>query len=689
MKTPPFLLGAALVFWGWSSEWLLLSVLMAAMLEGSRFLRVRWDLSFTDFTRIADVTAVILAGLIVYLFVNEGILDMGFIVLRWLPAIFFLLIVTQLYSTQECFDIRSLFWSLRRRQPGYYTPETTYINLSYPYVVVCLLSAGSANVRSQTFYLLVILFAVWALWSIRNAHYPVLLWIAVLLLAVYIGYAGQRALTRLQYALETSNALVSLITGMQAPEVDPYEATTAIGTVGRIKLGNQVVFRVKSEDRTHGPILLREATYNVYQSSRWFAAQDSFVGLEPEIDRLAWILLPEEILRAEDAPDRPDYQPALPDTPKRLIVSSRLEDGKGILKLPTDTVRIDNLIAAFVRQNRFGVVKVEEGPSILTYHPVFGSGDAIDSPPDAVRDVELPEDAEAALREMVAQQYLKGATDGETVQAVADFFRQSFAYSLTLRRSRGQTPILDFLQNTRSGHCEYFATATVLLLRAAGVPARYAVGYSVDSVAADRWTFVRGREAHAWTLAYVDGAWQNFDTTPPSWRPIEKQKISPFEWFSNVWAAIEFTLAEWLQRGYITRFFLIVGILLIPVAAIRIWRWYRKKRKIRRPQPEETAHADDVPLPGNDSAFLAVIERLQQVGIPRHDWESLSHWIQRLDRHLPSQTAAALVPLLRLHYRARFDPVGLSPEEQAAFQTSVHDWLRQLSQAPRQNPNMP
>ena len=185
----------------------------------------------------------------------------------------------------------------------------------------------------------------------------------------------------------------------------------------------------------------------------------------------------------------------------------------------------------------------------------------------------------------------------------------------------------------------------------------------------------------------MDGSWQNFDTTPSSWRPIEKQNISPFEWFSNVWAALEFTLAEWLQRGYITRFFLIVGILLIPVAAMRIWRWYRKKRKVRRPQQEETVQIDELPLPGNDSAFLAIIERLQKVGIPRHDWESLSHWIQRLDRHLPPQTTATLVPLLRLHYRSRFDPVGLSPEEQTAFQASVQNWLQQLPQAPRQNPN--
>ena len=43
------------------------------------------------------------------------------------------------------------------------------------------------------------------------------------------------------------------------------------------------------------------------------------------------------------------------------------------------------------------------------------------------------------------------------------------------------TPLADFLLRTRSGHCEYYATATVLLLRAAGIPARYAHANAVHN----------------------------------------------------------------------------------------------------------------------------------------------------------------------------------------------------------------
>lgn len=685
MKTPPLLLGAAVVFWGWSADWLLPALLLGILLESPRVLNVRWDLSLKDFTRIADLTSVVFLGLLIYLFLNEGILTMGFLLLEWLPAIFFLLIAIQEYSTQEDYDVRALFWTLRRRQPAYSMPETRRINVGYPYVVACLLSAASMNVRTPLFYALLLLFAAWMLWAIRARHYSPVLWVVVAAATLAIGYRGQQSLIQLQRRLENSTVLIDVLrelAGMPTAEADPYQTATALGSVGQIKLGNEVVFRVRSEGGAYGSLLLREATYNVYQQPRWFAVADDFVGLAPEANMSSWVLLPDEILQDEEALNTEDYTPILPETPKRLLVSSRLEEGKGLLKLPADTARIDDLNVTIVQQNRFGVVRVDEGRGVLTYAPVFGSGQAIDSPPDTRRDLELPEQEAADLRRIVQQHNLQRATAEETVAAIREFFRQHFSYSLTLRRSRRwRAPILDFLENTRSGHCEYFATATVLLLRAAGVPARYAVGYSVAQVEPDGWTFVRGREAHAWTMVHLGGRWQNLDTTPPSWRPIERQNIaSSFEWASEIWASVEFTFGEWWQRGYILRALLIVALALSPIMAVRLWRWYRRTRKVRRARPTGRAADAAAQQAGRDSAFFAIIEYLRGIGIPRHDGEPLSAWIQRLRRHLPPQAAAALPRLLHLHYQARFDPAGLSEDQRAAFQHSVTDWLRQVSQ---------
>ena len=54
------------------------------------------------------------------------------------------------------------------------------------------------------------------------------------------------------------------------------------------------------------------------------------------------------------------------------------------------------------------------------------------------------------------------------------------------RAQEAATKVAEFLLKTRAGHCEHFATATTMLLRAAGVPTRYAVGYSVQEKKGDQ-----------------------------------------------------------------------------------------------------------------------------------------------------------------------------------------------------------
>lgn len=70
-----------------------------------------------------------------------------------------------------------------------------------------------------------------------------------------------------------------------------------------------------------------------------------------------------------------------------------------------------------------------------------------------------------------------------------------------LGQDQKTTPLSTFLLKNRSGHCEYFATATTLLLREVGIPARYAIGFSVSEFSPlENQFIVRGRDSHAWTL---------------------------------------------------------------------------------------------------------------------------------------------------------------------------------------------
>jgi hypothetical protein len=77
-------------------------------------------------------------------------------------------------------------------------------------------------------------------------------------------------------------------------------------------------------------------------------------------------------------------------------------------------------------------------------------------------------------------------------------------------------PVESFLFETKTGYCTHFATATVLLARAMGVPARIAFDWSGGRYFSDPNLFVfRAREAHAWAEIYLkDRGWVIFETTP-------------------------------------------------------------------------------------------------------------------------------------------------------------------------------
>lgn len=80
----------------------------------------------------------------------------------------------------------------------------------------------------------------------------------------------------------------------------------------------------------------------------------------------------------------------------------------------------------------------------------------------------------------------------------------------------GVDPVEYFLSGEGTGNAVQYATATVLALRAHGIPARYAEGYYLSAEAAAPGTVtLTGKDAHAWAEVYFDGVgWLPLDTTP-------------------------------------------------------------------------------------------------------------------------------------------------------------------------------
>jgi hypothetical protein len=92
---------------------------------------------------------------------------------------------------------------------------------------------------------------------------------------------------------------------------------------------------------------------------------------------------------------------------------------------------------------------------------------------------------------------------------------QRFTYTLDNPSGQAANPLQDFLERTHAGHCEYFASALALMLRARGVPARVVNGYRLGPWIPEGGYFrVSQNEAHSWVEYWHEGRWWTADPTP-------------------------------------------------------------------------------------------------------------------------------------------------------------------------------
>lgn len=108
----------------------------------------------------------------------------------------------------------------------------------------------------------------------------------------------------------------------------------------------------------------------------------------------------------------------------------------------------------------------------------------------------------------------------DRVVAIEQHLRRNYRYTLDLGRNEALTPLDDFLFEQRAGHCEYFSTAMVVLLRTLGIPARNVNGFlGGEWNPYGRYYTVRQGDAHSWVEVYFEGSgWITFDPTPPQLR---------------------------------------------------------------------------------------------------------------------------------------------------------------------------
>ena len=243
-------------------------------------------------------------------------------------------------------------------------------------------------------------------------------------------------------------------------------------------------------------------------------------------------------------------------------------------------------------------------------------------------DIRIPEPEEEAIERIAQEINAEDLPTEAQIKAIVAFFANHFRYTTYQAAKRlglnRHTVLSDFLLRTRAGHCEYFASATVLLLRHFNIPARYVVGYAVQeaSLTENKTYIIRERHGHAWANAYVNGEWIEVDSTPAGWEAEEEKEFPFYQPLKDQWESFTFGFLEWRwlgERGFLRT---AAPWVVLPLTAFLIWRIFGRKMT-HRDQGLQPLKLDQ----GGDSELYLLERKLRRAGLERDLSQTSAQWL--------------------------------------------------------------
>ena len=331
-------------------------------------------------------------------------------------------------------------------------------------------------------------------------------------------------------------------------------------------------------------------------------------------------------------------------------------------------------------------------------------------------------------------------TRKEVAEALETYLRDSGRYRYSLNMSiKDPTidPVEDFLFNRHEGHCEYFATALVLMMRAEGVPARVVSGYKggIQHPGPDGVFEVQQRYSHLWAEAWLDkDGWTTYDATPAASRTESIEELNSRT--TSLWSEVQTTLSSlWSENilnmsldrqeesiygpirelavtfwNLIQEFFVspefafqtlwdfltnresrigmnarVVLMLLILSLGVIIWMVSRS-RSWWRGSLWDLGSGASRDREKRIEFYQRFLQLVNQRGLNREPTQTPLEFAEQVAHALPSLSLVGLDSsperISRLFYRVRFGDEALNSEEQA----SLEDLLDRLEKAMNENP---
>ena len=276
-------------------------------------------------------------------------------------------------------------------------------------------------------------------------------------------------------------------------------------------------------------------------------------------------------------------------------------------------------------------------------------------------------------------------TVDEKLAATRRYFKENYTYSLTVTPPAqvAHEPLEWFLLEQPPAHCEYFASGTAILLRMAGVPCRYIVGFVVaeKNQYSGEWV-ARNEDAHAWVEAYDESVgWVTVDSTPASGIPDESSASSSTQLYEYLRDEFHRLRTGWQQRGFASIRATLQSMILSPIGialisivtligmGILFRRWQQHRHVDRAAYTASTPIVEQ--LQTARQKLDVTLKRVWRVRLPG---ETVDRYAQQLankatDQHDPLSEAA--------DWYTRYAELRFSPEPD---QTSVNQIATQADQ---------
>lgn len=312
---------------------------------------------------------------------------------------------------------------------------------------------------------------------------------------------------------DLGNAVAGL-QGSTSPATNDFYNADLFKLGQRAILGDSVIFQVKLPDLHHEiPYYWRARVFDQYANGQWSTSPASS----------------QEVL-----PDRSFFELNEGSTTQPSTFTFSLLQGRiSTLLTPAQTTSVSRPV--FLTYFQTDVTSLD--PLLLRSRAVIQAGESyqvqafISNPtqaelrlalgdyPDWVKRhyLQLPANLAPRIRNLATQLTADQPTEYDRAQAITTYLRREIRYSQVVPRPPLGADLLEwFLFDYKQGYCNYYATAEVVLLRSAGIPARLVVGFAqgqLDLKEKDL-AHILQKDAHAWPEVWFPGiGWVAFEPT--------------------------------------------------------------------------------------------------------------------------------------------------------------------------------